>query len=228
MTTAGYVGSMTVLLNTTATSNPPPPPGPPVKRTLSVAKSGAGAGSVSSAPGGIDCGATCSSSYDDGTNVTLSAAADAGSKFDGWSGDCSGTGACSVAMSTDRSVGASFSPAGRVAGDKPARLKRTTYKIAPAGSVTLLIVNPNNVKAAGSVRLAITKPGARRKVVTIGRAAFSAGAKSVAHVKVLLIKSVRVLLAKKHSQLSAKALLVLKPHGRALSVTEPVTLKSQH
>ena len=38
-----------------------------------VSKAGAGAGSVSSSPGGIACGATCSNTFDYGTVVTLSA-----------------------------------------------------------------------------------------------------------------------------------------------------------
>src|SRR5262249_52175663 len=63
--------------------------------TLSVAKNGTGTGSVTSSPAGINCGSTCSHSFADGSAVTLTATADAGSKFTGWSGGgCSGTGTC--------------------------------------------------------------------------------------------------------------------------------------
>jgi hypothetical protein len=78
-------------------------------RTLSVSKSGSGSGSVTSSPAGIDCGATCSASYDDGTPVTLTATPDAGSTFTGLSGGgCSGTGTCVVTLSGDQAVSAGF------------------------------------------------------------------------------------------------------------------------
>ena len=74
--------------------------------TLHVAK--AGAGTVTSSPAGIDCGATCSAEFTDGTVVTLTAVAAAGSTFTGWSGDCSGTGTCTVTMDQSRAVTATF------------------------------------------------------------------------------------------------------------------------
>src|SRR5207248_792496 len=75
--------------------------------TLGVTSDGSGSGSVVGP--GIDCGATCAGDYDDGTVVTLTASADAGSRFTGWSGaGCSGTGSCAVTMSAARSVTASF------------------------------------------------------------------------------------------------------------------------
>lgn len=86
-------------------------PAPP-QHTLTVSLAGSGAGSVSSAPAGIDCGATCSQDFDEGTVVTLSETPGADSVFAGWSGGgCSGTGTCSVTMSGDQAVTAIFSPA---------------------------------------------------------------------------------------------------------------------
>jgi endoglucanase len=75
---------------------------------LSVAKAGTGSGTVTSAPSGIDCGGTCGANYASGTSVTLTAAAASGSTFAGWSGACSGTGACTVSMTAARSVTATF------------------------------------------------------------------------------------------------------------------------
>ena len=75
---------------------------------LTVAKGGNGSGTVTSAPAGISCGSTCSASYNSGTSVTLTAAAASGSTFGGWSGACSGSGACTVAMTAARSVTATF------------------------------------------------------------------------------------------------------------------------
>ena len=76
--------------------------------TLTVSKAGTGSGSVSSSPAGIDCGATCSHAYTQGTPVELTPVAAAGSTFTGWSGACSGTGGCIVTMDQARSVTATF------------------------------------------------------------------------------------------------------------------------
>ena len=77
---------------------------------LTVSRAGPGSGTVSSAPSGIVCGGVCSTGYAVGTQVALTAAANAGSSFAGWSGGCSGTGACVVTMSAGQSVTAAFSP----------------------------------------------------------------------------------------------------------------------
>ncbi len=73
---------------------------------LTVAKTGSGA--VTSSPAGIDCGTTCSANFNSGTIVTLTATPAAGNTFGGWSGACTGTGSCIVAMSTNQSVTATF------------------------------------------------------------------------------------------------------------------------
>jgi len=78
-------------------------------RALSVAKAGTGVGTVSSSPAGISCGTTCSGQFDDGSTVTLTAAPTGQSRFAGWRGDCSGTGACVLSMTGSHSVTATFS-----------------------------------------------------------------------------------------------------------------------
>ena len=76
---------------------------------LTIAKTGGGAGVVTSTPGGIDCGATCSANFNSGASVALGAAPSADSFFAGWGGGgCSGTGACNVTMSAAQSVTATF------------------------------------------------------------------------------------------------------------------------
>ncbi|MEA1052915.1 hypothetical protein U5801_24355 [Lamprobacter modestohalophilus] len=67
-----------------------------------------GSGTVTSNPAGIDCGVSCSAGFSQNTSVTLSARPATGWTFSGWSGACSGTGACVVTMNSDRSVTATF------------------------------------------------------------------------------------------------------------------------
>jgi Tol biopolymer transport system component len=81
---------------------------PPVTHTLDVTDSGTGTGTVTSSPAGINCGGNCTQDYNQGTDVTLSQNADAGSSFTHWTGDCSGSGSCDVIMSQDRAVTAVF------------------------------------------------------------------------------------------------------------------------
>ncbi|HKN49535.1 MAG TPA: Ig-like domain-containing protein, partial [Actinomycetota bacterium] len=76
--------------------------------TLSVFRQGLGSGTVASSPAGIDCGATCSATYDSGTVVTLTATPGLLSAFVGWSGGCSGTGPCTVTLTGNTSVTATF------------------------------------------------------------------------------------------------------------------------
>jgi hypothetical protein len=91
---------------------------------LNVTGSGDGTGTVTSQAGltpAIACElngggtptGTCSATYPSGTGVTLSAVTPVGHSFTGWSGDCTGTGTCTVAMSANRSATAGFTaPAG--------------------------------------------------------------------------------------------------------------------
>jgi len=80
---------------------------PPV--TLTVTKSGAGKGTVTSGSD-IDCGLKCTRSYPPGTSVTLTAAPDAFSKLQNWSGGCTDTATtCTFMITTNVTVNASFS-----------------------------------------------------------------------------------------------------------------------
>ena len=86
----------------------PAPQSAPQSFALTVTRAGKGSGSVSSAPSGISCGTDCSEPYLSGTTVTLTAAPAAGSTFAGWSGACSGKSTCTVSLTADTTVTASF------------------------------------------------------------------------------------------------------------------------
>ncbi len=74
-----------------------------------VEMQGSGAGTVSSAPAGVDCGPTCTASFPVGSAVDLTAAADSASAFVGWSGACAGTNpGCEVTVSQPIEVLATF------------------------------------------------------------------------------------------------------------------------
>jgi endoglucanase len=98
--------SMTAARAVTATFN-----SPTTTFALSVGKLGAGLGTVTSAPAGINCGSTCNANFASGTSVTLTATTGSGAIFSGWGGACSGTGTCTVSMSQARSVTATFNTA---------------------------------------------------------------------------------------------------------------------
>ena len=82
--------------------------GTPVTYDLNVAKAGTGAGTVTSSPAGINCGADCAEPYAPDTLVTLTASPAAGSTFSGWSGACTGLASCPVTMNAAKSVTATF------------------------------------------------------------------------------------------------------------------------
>jgi hypothetical protein len=89
-------------------SSPVTDTSPPAAFSLSVQKSGDGSGGVSSSPGGINCGATCTAEYSEGSVVTLTVTSDVDSTFTGWSGACIGTTVCRITMDSDKTVTAEY------------------------------------------------------------------------------------------------------------------------
>ncbi|MCB1921641.1 MAG: DUF642 domain-containing protein, partial [Candidatus Competibacteraceae bacterium] len=104
--------TMNAAKNVTATFTSSPTGG---SHPLNVTLSGNGVGSVTSQPSGIACSnipgddADCSETYAANTQVTLTTTPGVGPHyFSGWSGACSGTGACTVTMNAAKSVTAAF------------------------------------------------------------------------------------------------------------------------
>jgi hypothetical protein len=78
--------------------------------SLSVNLGGPGFGSITSAPGGIDCPSTCTASFPVGTVVTLTGNPPDGQVFAGWHGACEGNGAgpCTRTINGPTSVTGDF------------------------------------------------------------------------------------------------------------------------
>ncbi len=79
---------------------------------LTVTLAGAGTGSVTSTPAGINCPTTCTASFTQNTQVTLNETPAASTTFSGWGGACSGTAACTVTIAGSSSVTANFGVTG--------------------------------------------------------------------------------------------------------------------
>ena len=80
----------------------------PIAYTLGVSVTGQG--TVHSTPGtDMQCIDNCTKDYDEDTVVTLTANPATNYSFDGWAGDCTGTGDCVVPMDAAKNVSATFS-----------------------------------------------------------------------------------------------------------------------
>jgi 6-phosphogluconolactonase (cycloisomerase 2 family) len=85
-------------------------PSPP--RALTVGLTGGGKGSVDDSTDAISCPSACSHSFDNGTEVTLTATPASGSIFAGWSeSGCASERTCRVTVGSDTTLSASFTKA---------------------------------------------------------------------------------------------------------------------
>lgn len=85
--------------------------------TVAITLGGTGAGVVRSSPPGLVCDGTtgCVATFAAGTEVTLTAAPAADARLSAWSGACSGAGDCTLTVTGDAAVGATFNRAARLA-----------------------------------------------------------------------------------------------------------------
>jgi hypothetical protein len=108
---------------------------------LTIDLQGEGRGGVVSTPSGIDCEPTCSSEFEAGSQVTLTAQAADGSTFDGWSGGgCGSQEPCVVRLDEDTTLAASF---------KPAATAELAVRISGEGSVSS---NPSGISCEATCR----------------------------------------------------------------------------
>jgi hypothetical protein len=108
----------------------------PSRFTLSVTRTGTGLGTVQSTPAGVSCGSDCSEAFSSGTVVDLTATAQAGSTFAGWSGACAGTGACRVTLTANATVSARFTASGGPTGGPDLVVSSVSSPPATAGPGT--------------------------------------------------------------------------------------------
>jgi len=126
---------------------------------VTVATTGAGSGKVTSSPTGIDCPSTCTTTVLYGTALTLTAAADPGWSFLGWTGDCTGQGAaCKLHPTSGIDTHAFFGA--------PAATPRPTSTAAPArtsgpsaGATQPTPSSPHGTPAASTGTAPTTGPG---------------------------------------------------------------------
>jgi hypothetical protein len=153
------------------------------RHTLTVFKGGTGAGTVTSVPAGINCGATCAFNYANGTPVTLTATPSPGSTFAGWSGaGCSGTATCTVTMNAAQAVSATFTmpappntTAPHISG---ASLGAKSFKAKKGTTLKLTL------SSAASVKVVITHIVSGHKVRGVCKAHASKGKKCTINKKV--------------------------------------------
>jgi hypothetical protein len=188
---------------------------PVAQRRLTVVAQGAGRGTVTSAPAGIECGATCTAEFPENEVLILSAANAPDSNFDGWSGACLGTGTCKITLDSDRTAIAEFSPKLPPGGGaaSPSRLVLGFARPKAGGSVAALEVT---VPAAGS----LAASGRYLKEVK----AKAAGAGLTTLNLQLTTAGKQALAATRHHKLEVKVRVTFKPiSGNGSSATRTVT-----
>jgi hypothetical protein len=110
---------------TVRVTNPAPPPPPP---GITVSVTGPGTGTVASAPPGISCPNDCNQAFPTNTTVVLTPTASDTSRFNGWTGDCTGLN-CQINTATR--------PTARVTAQFIRVTKLTVNKIGPASAGTV-------------------------------------------------------------------------------------------
>lgn len=148
--------------------------------TLTVEKTGDGAGFVSDDLGEIECGPFCVGRYSLGTQLTLTAKPDSGSVFTGWSGACTGTDTCTVTLDAPKSVTADFSLSKTVPDTKPKEASPVASVAPPLSPLRLVKVKRYKARGVGASRywvpaagtLTVYGHGVKKTTVTVSKAGF--------------------------------------------------------
>lgn len=140
-----------------------PPPG---THTVTVDLQGSGTGSVTSNPAGISCGATCNALFTADSSVMLTPTPRRDAYFAGWTGDCSGTAACSLTVSGPKVATATFGLAVAAVGRPAAVLVSWNAAAWPSlANRTGFEVQRSSNGGATWVRVAVASPSRSTAVV---------------------------------------------------------------
>lgn len=182
--------------------------------SLTVNRAGDGAGTVKSAPAGIDCGPTCEATYGDSQTVTLTAEPEPGSTFEGWTGPCSTSApTCDIRMSETRNVTATFSKAVEPKVCPPRTLKPGKRKLNRKKGTTTLAVRAGG---AGTVVVPASR-NLRRSVVKVNRTGKGR--------LTLKLKGKAAKKLKRKRRASVKVRVTYRPGGGCPAVTRSVGIK---
>jgi hypothetical protein len=194
---------------------------------LGVSLAGTGSGTVSGS--GISCPATCSQIYATGTHVSLSAVSAAGSTFTGWSGACTGTGACAVTLTALERVTATFTadPAPPAVG--VVSVVGSTVAVKSTGATAVKLTCSGNTTCVGKLTLTAkvtAKKGKRKhaKTETIGTASFSIAPGATAMVSVKLSRSGPAQLSAAHGHLNATLVILRTSPGPTITTSRTIHL----
>ena len=144
--------------------------------TLTVQREGAGSGSVTSGPPGIDCGADCTEDYPEGISVTLTATPAGDSVFKRWTGvdgGCAFERVCSTKMGTSKVVKAVFDHADSTSPLEPPGMAKIVKPTALVRNGTaLLVLRCAGGPCRGGLRLT-ARLKRKKKSLVIGQRSFS-------------------------------------------------------
>jgi hypothetical protein len=129
---------------------------------VAVTRGGGGSGAVTSSPAGIDCGATCTDSFETRKTVTLQAEPAPGSVFTGWTGACSGTGACQIRLTAGANVAATFEPSGEMKPTPPPVEPVPPGKVSPSPKKPLKCKKGFKKKAIGGVERCVKQKSKKK------------------------------------------------------------------
>lgn len=201
----------------------------PILETLQALKDGAG--TVSSSPAGIACGATCSASFEEDTPVTLTATPEPGSTFTGWSGcEAESEGKCEIAPAAAASVTATFAAVPKEEKTSPSTSSTITATIPttvietpkpPSNHFTVKIAA---VSTTATLRLTLPDPGT---VTAAGKDLKSAHANATSAGTITLklpLTAAAAKTLKQKGKLKLQIAITFKPTGgTANTITEPAT-----
>lgn len=132
---------------------------------LTVVNTNPAGGTVTSTLGGISCGSVCTASYSYGTPVGLTASANKGFAFAGFSGSCAGT-SCALVMEGPKQATANFAAFKFGKKVKLNKKKGTATLSVNVGAQGQLVVTGKKIKkrvktakAAGKVKLPVIPKG---------------------------------------------------------------------